>query len=236
MQKSHREQECLKLKVESQFAQSHLLDQGQQTQADQRHLQERALALQQETISLLQQQQAIALEREAALQAGRHARELEVQAQLQIAQLDRLRVGDQQELLCMQREHAELQKEKNMLLQDLGVCQDLIREETQRHQQEQAQYAARIQMLQNIAESQMRDNSAGVGDTTFCAVPTSRDGLAPLPFLRSGAADSSNPGLLATYLKPDQHPDSVRLLRAGDLGAKQIKRSSQRKRKASWEK
>ena len=48
MQKNHWEQECLKLKVESQFAQSHLLDHGQQTQADQRHLQERALALQQE--------------------------------------------------------------------------------------------------------------------------------------------------------------------------------------------
>ena len=59
VQKNHWEQECQQLKIESQRAQGYLLDRGHQDQADQMHLQERALALQKETASLVQQQQAV---------------------------------------------------------------------------------------------------------------------------------------------------------------------------------
>jgi hypothetical protein len=193
------------------------LNQGQQTHADQRHLQERAIALQQETLGFLQQEQAVALERDVALQAGHHARESEVQAHLQAAQMSRQQADDRLELLCMQQEYAELQKERNALLQNLGVCQDVIREETQRHQQEHAQYVAHIQMLHNAANSQGRDEAIGAGNAMFRAAPASHDGMTPWPMWKSGAAEANNSELPSSYPKLDPHPDSARLLRAGDL-------------------
>jgi hypothetical protein len=172
---------------------------------------------------LIQQQQAVALEREATLQAGRCAREMELQAQQQVVELDQKRVRDQQELQRMQQECAVLLKDKDMLLQNLGTCQDLIREEAQVHQQEQAQYAVHIQRLQAIADSQVRDDQAGARDTMTRAALMSRDGVSSLHSGMGVAADLDNQGLLPTCPRPDHHQDGVRLLHESDLGTGQTK-------------
>ena len=86
-QKTNWEQECLQLKLESQRAQGRLVDRGRQDQEEQLHFHARALTLQMETTSLIQERQAVEFERQAAHQAGLRAREMELQAQQQIAEL-----------------------------------------------------------------------------------------------------------------------------------------------------
>ena len=105
-QKINWEQECRQLKLESQHAQGHLLDRGRQDREEQLHLQERAITLQNETASMIQEQHVVVSERQAAHQAGLRAREMELQAQQQSAELDRQKACGQQEWQLMQQECA----------------------------------------------------------------------------------------------------------------------------------
>ena len=216
-------QEYQQVKLESQHAQDRLADRGRQDQVDQLHLQERALALQKETTSLVQQQQAVAFEREAAHQAGRRAREMELQAHQQIAALGQQRARGQQEWQITQQECAVLIKEKDLLLQDLGTCQDLIREEAQVHRQEQEQSAARIHMLQVIADSPVRDEQTGARDAATRVALMSRGGESPLHFGMNATGACGDGGSLLTYSRPDDFQYGERHLRESDLGSGQPK-------------
>ena len=96
MEMSRWEQECRQLRIESQSAHVHLLDRGRQDKETELHYQEKAIVLQSETASLVQEQQVIMSERQAARLAGLRAREMETHAQKQIAELN-------QREACMQQ-------------------------------------------------------------------------------------------------------------------------------------
>ena len=125
------EQKCQQLRFESQNAYTHLRYREQQDKDKELHYQEQAIVLQSKTTRLIQEQQTMMSEQQAAHLAGLRAREMEVHARAQIDEFDQREVCMQQTWQLMQQECVNLTRDKESLMQDLIACQDAIREESQ---------------------------------------------------------------------------------------------------------
>jgi len=86
-ERSRWEQECQRLRLESQSAQSYLTDHGRRDREKEVRLQQESMVLQAETAQLVREQQALMSERQTAHLAGARAREMEVHVQRQLAEL-----------------------------------------------------------------------------------------------------------------------------------------------------
>jgi len=108
------------------------------------------LFLQSKTAQLVREQNVAMSEQQAAYLAGLYAREMEVHAQAQAAELDKREVRLQEEWQLMQQECVKLTKDKEVLMMDLVACQDTIREESQACQQYRRQLLGPVQLPQLI--------------------------------------------------------------------------------------
>ena len=181
MEMSRWEQECRQLRLESQSAHVYLLDRGRQDNERELHYQEQAIVLQSETASLVQEQQAMMSEQQAARLAGLRAREMETHAHKQIVELDQREACMQQNWQLMQQECATLIRDKESLMQNLIVCQDMIREEAQAHQQQQRQLLEQVQTPQLVDDPHALPGRSELWGTTVGEALMGRDGKAVLP-------------------------------------------------------
>ena len=144
------EQECQRLRLESQSAQGYLTDHGRRDKEKELRFQKEVVALQAETAWLFREQQALVSERQAAHQAGVRAREMEVHVQKQFAELDQQHQKDWQ---FMQEKHMALQKQTESLVNDLIVCQDMIFEKAQTHPPQQSPVLEQVRPLASTRSS-----------------------------------------------------------------------------------
>jgi len=115
-------------------------------------------------------------ERQAANLAGLRAREMETHAQKQIAELNQREACMQQNWQLMQQECATLIRDKESLMQNLIVCQDMIREEAQAHQQQQRQLLEQVQTPQLVDDPHALPGRSELWGATAGEALTGRDG------------------------------------------------------------
>jgi len=129
------EQRYQQARSESHEAHRHLIDRERQDKDKERHCQEQAISLQSRTAQLVQEQNMVVSEQQAAHRAGLRARDMELHAQAQAAELNQREAQFQEEWMFLQQECAKLTEDKDMMMVDLIACQDMIHEESQASQQ-----------------------------------------------------------------------------------------------------
>jgi hypothetical protein len=143
-EKGRCQQECHQLKCESQGLHGHLTAYGRQEKEIQMRLQQEQIAIQSEAAMLTQQQQVLVSERQDAHLAGLRARQMEMQVQKQLDEVDQ---QHQREWQLMQEQHAALQKQNESLMNDLITCQGMILEKTPMHPPQQCPVLEQVHPL-----------------------------------------------------------------------------------------